>query len=103
MTERPLATSRLVGGMTVLTLMELDSYRRSCSAPQVPSVAVDDSAVHILWDQSNIFHRAQDVCDDQRGGGLEPGALRRLGWLGRAVGAPARRPQFWRLCPSGWR
>ena len=41
MTERPLATSRLVGGMTVLTLMELDSYRRSCSAPQVPSVRGD--------------------------------------------------------------
>jgi hypothetical protein len=34
---------------------------------------MDASAVHIFWDQSNIFHRAQDTCDDGQGSGKEPG------------------------------
>ncbi|MEX2032712.1 MAG: NYN domain-containing protein [Dehalococcoidia bacterium] len=29
--------------------------------------------VHIFWDQSNVFARMQDTCDDREGGGLEPG------------------------------
>lgn len=34
---------------------------------------MDDAAVHIFWDNSNLFHRLQDTCDDAKGGGLEPG------------------------------
>ena len=35
---------------------------------------MDDSVVHIFWDNSNLFARAQDTCDDQKTGtGLEPG------------------------------
>jgi len=34
---------------------------------------MDDSAVHIFWDNSNVFARAQDTCDDRQGGGIEPG------------------------------
>lgn len=41
--------------------------------PWLPSRAVDDSVVHIFWDNSNLFHRAQDTCDNRRGMGREPG------------------------------
>jgi hypothetical protein len=34
--------------------------------------AMDDSTVHIFWDHSNLFHSAQDCCDDE-GKGKEPG------------------------------
>jgi hypothetical protein len=34
---------------------------------------LDDSAVHIFWDNSNLFARMQETCDDRDGGGLEPG------------------------------
>ena len=34
---------------------------------------MDDQTVHIFWDHSNLFHSAQDACDDCGGGGLEPG------------------------------
>jgi uncharacterized LabA/DUF88 family protein len=34
---------------------------------------VDSGAVHIFWDNSNLFARAQDTCDDRKGRGLEPG------------------------------
>jgi hypothetical protein len=35
---------------------------------------MDDTRVHIFWDHSNLFHSAQDACDDRRDGtGLEPG------------------------------
>lgn len=33
---------------------------------------MDDTTAHIFWDQSNIFHCAQDTCDDF-GKGEEPG------------------------------
>lgn len=33
---------------------------------------MDDQRVHIFWDHSNLFHSAQDVCDDH-GEGEEPG------------------------------
>jgi uncharacterized LabA/DUF88 family protein len=40
----------------------------------VESATVDDSVVHIFWDNSNLFHRAQDTCDNRKDGtGLEPG------------------------------
>ncbi len=28
--------------------------------------------MHIFWDNSNLFARAQDTCDPRKGGGLEP-------------------------------
>lgn len=34
---------------------------------------MDDGVVHLFWDQSNVFARMQDTCDDRQGGGLEPG------------------------------
>jgi hypothetical protein len=34
---------------------------------------MDDSTVHIFWDQSNLYISAKDACDDGRGGGFEPG------------------------------
>jgi hypothetical protein len=33
---------------------------------------MDASKVHIFWDHSNVFHSAQDACDDN-GVGYEPG------------------------------
>lgn len=29
--------------------------------------------MHIFWDQSNLFARMQDTCDDREGDGIEPG------------------------------
>jgi uncharacterized LabA/DUF88 family protein len=34
---------------------------------------LDASRVHIFWDHSNLFIRAQSTADDGNGGGLEPG------------------------------
>jgi hypothetical protein len=34
---------------------------------------VNNSIVHIFWDHSNVYHSAQDACDDREGGGFEPG------------------------------
>lgn len=34
---------------------------------------MDDSVVHIFWDNSNLFARMQDTCDDRKGGGKELG------------------------------
>lgn len=34
---------------------------------------MDDGTAHIFWDNSNLFARAQDTCDDREGGGQEPG------------------------------
>lgn len=34
---------------------------------------MDDGVVHVFWDHSNLFARAQDACDDRQGGGREPG------------------------------
>jgi hypothetical protein len=40
----------------------------------MPSLdGMDDSAVHIFWDNSNLFARAQDTCDDRKGRGKERG------------------------------
>jgi uncharacterized LabA/DUF88 family protein len=32
-----------------------------------------DSAVHLFWDNSNLFARMQDTCEDRDGNGEEPG------------------------------
>ena len=34
---------------------------------------VDPSVVHMFWDHSNLFVRAQDTCDPRNGAGKEPG------------------------------
>ena len=34
---------------------------------------MDADVVHIFWDHSNLFARAQDACDDRQGGGRDPG------------------------------
>jgi hypothetical protein len=34
---------------------------------------MDDSAVHIFWDNSNVFARARDTCDKDGKAGREPG------------------------------
>jgi hypothetical protein len=33
---------------------------------------MDDQCVHIFWDNSNLFARMQDTCDDRSGSGKEP-------------------------------
>lgn len=44
------------------------------AALPLESAAVDPTAVHIFWDNSNVFARARATCCDRRGGGLEPGS-----------------------------
>lgn len=44
----------------------------NCPASQLRLRDMDDKVAHIFWDQSNIFHCAQNTCDDH-GTGLEPG------------------------------
>jgi NYN domain len=34
---------------------------------------MDPDVAHIFWDNSNLFARTQDTCDDRAGGGEEPG------------------------------
>jgi hypothetical protein len=50
----------------------LDTNMKSNPAISIQGT-MDDSAVHIFWDQSNVFFSALDACDDGEGNGFELG------------------------------